>query len=559
MQKVNRSQLASVAPIIAAMLVAILWWAAWDSRPLARPDEGRYAEIPREMALSGDFITPRLNGIKYFEKPPLQYWATAIAYQTFGQNERTARFWTTFCGFLTLIFTGCMARSLAGPRTTQWLAPVILAGALYPALLGHVNTLDSGVTAFLTGAIAAYLHAQHSAHARKWMALAGISLGLAVLSKGLIGIVLPGIAIVLYTLTSLNFSAWKRAHLFTTSIALLLLAAPWFVLCSLRNPEFAHFFFIHEHFERFTSTVHQRVEPAWYFLPILLVGWLPWTVLLPQALVTAWKSSGRSSTLFRPSRFLLIYAFGILAFFSASGSKLPTYILPAFPPLASLIALHLCNAQHMRKHLIGLGSITLGGLFLLAGVLLGFPEQSIQQGIPLDLDPDMLVPYAHLAPWLASGGVALLMASAVLYTLKDRYRMLGYCCIGLAGLIAAITGLHGARSLAVFNSASPWVASWQSTIQPNARVFSVNTYDQTLDFYLKRTVTLVNFEDELGFGLQQEPERSIPNVKDFLQTWGTQPGDIAIFEIGQLLALQEAGMKMHVLAQNTRHVVVSPP
>jgi len=559
MQKVSRYQRASIAPIITAVLVSILWWAAWDSRPLARPDEGRYAEIPREMALSGDFITPRLNGIKYFEKPPLQYWATAIAYQTFGQSERSARFWTTFCGFLTLIFTGCMASRLAGPRTTHWLAPLILAGALYPALLGHVNTLDSGVTAFLTGAIAAYLQAQHSLHSRKWMALAGISLGLAVLSKGLIGIVLPGIAMVLYTLATLNFSAWKRAHLFTTAITLLLVAAPWFVLCSWRNPEFAHFFFIHEHFERFTSTVHQRVEPAWYFLPILAVGLLPWTLLLPEALVTAWKVSGSLTTSFRPSRFLLIYALGIIAFFSVSGSKLPTYILPAFPPIASLIALHLCNVPHMRKHLIGIGSITFGGLFLLAGLLLGFPEQSIQQGIPLDLDPDMLIPYAHLAPWLASGGAALIMASVILYSLKEHYAMVGYSCIGLAGLIAAMTGLHGANSLAVFNSASPWVASWQSQIQPNARLFMVNTYDQTLDFYLKRTVTLVNFEDELGFGLQQEPERSISNVKDFLRTWGTQPGDIAIFEMSQLPALQEAGMKMHVLAQNTRHVVVSPP
>jgi hypothetical protein len=103
------------------------------------------------------------------------------------------------------------------------------------------------------------------------------------------------------------------------------------------------------------------------------------------------------------------------------------------------------------------------------------------------------------------------------------------------------------------------VASWQSQVKPNARVFSVNTYDQSLDFYLKRTVILVNFEDELGFGLQQEPHLSIPQLKDFLQTWGTQPNDLAIFEIGQLPVLQAAGMKMHVLAQNTRHVVVSPP
>jgi 4-amino-4-deoxy-L-arabinose transferase-like glycosyltransferase len=546
--------------MIAVILLTLIWWAAWDNRPLARPDEGRYAEIAREMAVSGDYITPRLNGIKYFEKPPLQYWATAIAYTTMGQNERSARFWATFCGFFTLVFTACIARNLGGSRSTPWLAMMICAGSLYPALLGHVNTLDSGVTAFLTGAIAAYLHAQRSANQSKlWMFIAGISLGLAVLSKGLIGIVLPGIAMVLYSLTAFNFSAWKRAHILTCSLALLIVAAPWFIVCSLRNPEFAQFFFIHEHFERFTSTVHQRVEPAWYFLPILIVGFLPWTLLLPSALLTAWKSSVTPPLSFKPARFLLIYAMGILAFFSASGSKLPTYILPAFPPIAALIAVHL--SAHMRKPiaLVGLGSTSLGLLLLLGGLLLAYPEQSIQHGIPLDLDPDMLIPYAHFAPWLAAGGVALLLASILLYAFKDRAPYFAYSSIGLASLMAAMTALHGASALAAFNSASPWVASWQSKVQADARIFSIYTYDQTLNFYLNRTVTLVAFDDELGFGLQQEPERSLPQFKDFLRTWGTQPGDIAIFEIGQLSALQQAGMPMHVLAQNTRHVVASPP
>jgi 4-amino-4-deoxy-L-arabinose transferase-like glycosyltransferase len=553
----NLSRRASIAPTIAAVLVVLLWWGAWDNRPLARPDEGRYAEISREMLQSGDFITPRLNGIKYFEKPPLQYWATAVAYQVAGKNEYSARFWTIFCGFLSLLFSAWLARGLGVSRSTSWLAPVILAGALYPSLLGHVNTLDSGVTAFLTGAIAAFVQAKRSPRSAYWMALSGGLLGLAVLSKGLIGIVLPGIAMVFYTLCTLNFSAWKRVHLFITTLSLLAIAAPWFVMCSLQNPEFAHFFFIHEHFERFTSTVHQRVEPVWYFLPILIIGFLPWALLLPQTLFTAWKHSVSSPDDFRPGRFLLIYAMGIIAFFSASGSKLPTYILPAFPALAALLALHLTHVQHSAKHLLGLGGFALGGLFLAAGLLLGFPEQSIHQGIPLDLDPDMLIPYSQLAPWLATGGVALLLATIILYALAEQKLIWGYCCLGLAGLIAALSGLHGASSLAAFNSAGPWVASWQGQIQDHSRIFSINTYDQTLDFYLDRTVTLVNFEDELGFGLKQEPHRSIPDIKDFLNTWGTQPGDIAIFEIGQMAPLKEAGMPMHVLAQSTRHVVVS--
>lgn len=559
MQRITSARFEFITFLLTAVVMSALWWGALDTRPLARPDEARYAEIPREMALTHDYVTPRLNGIPYFEKPPLQYWMTALAYEALGPSERTARLWTTFCGFLTLIFTAWIARTLGGGRATQWLAPIILASALYPALLGHINTLDSSVTAFLTGAIAAYLHAQGSTkHSKIAMAGAGVFLGLAILSKGLIGLVLPGIAMVLYSLIFLNFSAWKRAHLALTTFCMLLIAAPWFVLCSLQNPEFAHFFFIHEHFERFTSTVHQRVEPPWYFLPILIVGLLPWTFMLPHALYSAWRHSKSTSFAFRPSRFVLIYALGVLVFFSASGSKLPTYILPAFPAFAALIALRLTSLSGSTpRYAIGLGCLMLGGLFLTAALLLGMPTLSLQWGIALDLDPDMVQPYAVFAPWLAVGGGALLLASLLHFLLPSSFRGLSYCIVGLAGLITAVSGLHGATALSAFNSASPWVNTWRAQVGEHARLFSIQTYDQSLDFYLKRTVTLVNFEDEMGFGLKQEPERAIPHLEDFLKTWGTQPGDIAIFEPNQFQTLQAAGMRMHVLAQDSRHMVVS--
>jgi hypothetical protein len=169
----------------------------------------------------------------------------------------------------------------------------------------------------------------------------------------------------------------------------------------------------------------------------------------------------------------------------------------------------------------------------------------------------MVQPYALFAPWLAVGGGALLLASLLHFLLPSSFRGLSYCIVGLAGLFTAVSGLHGATALSAFNSASPWVNTWRVHVGEHARLFSIQTYDQSLDFYLKRTVTLVNFEDEMGFGLKQEPERSIPHLEDFLKTWGTQPGDIAIFEPNQLQTLQAAGMRMHVLAQDSRHMVVS--
>ena len=554
--------------IVVWLALAVMWSAAWDSRPLASPDEGRYAEISREMAASGDFVTPRLNGIKYFEKPPLQYWATAAAFRVGGLNERSARLWTVACGFLSLLVCSWLARLAGCAPAASLLAPVVLAGALYPCLLGHINTLDSGVSLFMGATVACYLRARvetiasdsrREGSARRWMMLAGVCAGLAVLSKGLIGIVLPGLGLVLYTLLSRELSAWRQLHLGSALLAMLIVAAPWFVACSLRNPEFAHFFFIHEHFERFTSTVHRRVEPFWYFLPLLLVGLLPWTLTLPGALLRGFAFRIANGAGFRPLRFLLAYGLGIVAFFSVSGSKLPSYVLPACAPLAVLLAHQLCSATPFPRWSLAAGAAGLGGLLVSASLLFGVPDLAGQLGVNLDLDPDMVGPYAALGPWLGAGGAGLLSGAVLLLVLPESRRIGACLSLGLLGLFAASCGLHGARALAPFNSTGPWVASWAHRPTADSRLFSVGTYDQTLDFYLQRTVTLVDFRDELDFGLQQEPGLAIQDLSRFRATWGQRAGDHAIMEPGRFESLRASGLAMQLVARDSRHVLVSAP
>ncbi len=544
--------------LLSWLLLSALWWSGLDQRPLARPDEARYAEIGREMALSGDWVTPRLNGIKYFEKPPLQYWATALAYRSFGIGERSARLWAVGCGFLTLLCTAWLAGACGLAADTGWLAALVLGSALYAALLGRINTLDSGVTAFLTATLACYLQAQRSPYSRGWMIAAGACAGLAMLSKGLIAIALPGAGLLLYTLLNRDLSGWRRLHPLAALLALLAVAGPWFLLCSLRNPGFAQFFFIHEHFQRFTSTVHRRVEPAWYFLPLLLAGLLPWTLLLPRALATAWLAPASGQQGFRALRWVLSYALAVVAFFSLSGSKLPSYILPAFPPLALLIAHALRQAPRLPRLAAGLGSVALAGLLLLAATLFGMPDLAAALGLAPDLDPDMVRPYAEFAPWLAAGGVLMLPGLLLLRLLPDRQRLSACAALALGGLAAASASLHGAAALAPFNSTAAWVATWRDALPPGGRLFSVGTYDQTLDFYLGRTVILVDFLDELEFGLQQEPGLAIQDPAAFRATWGSRADDRAVMEPGRFEALRAAGLPMHVVARDSRHVVVSP-
>ena len=294
-----------------ALLLLLAFTAVWFSnleyRKLVNPDEGRYAEIPREMVASGDWTTPRLNDIKYFEKPALQYWATAAAFTLFGEHQWTARLWSALTGFLGVLMVFFTGRRLFGAQA-GWYAALVLGSSLLWVLIAHVNTLDMGVSFFLAAAVCAFLLAQHDAAAararERWMLAAWAALALAVLSKGLIGLVLPGAALTLYVLIERDWRLIGRLHLFTGIILLLAITLPWFVAVSRANPEFFHFFFIHEHFERFLTKAHGRYQPPYYFIPVLLAGMLPWTISLLDALWRAWKRAPAQR--FQAQRFLLV-------------------------------------------------------------------------------------------------------------------------------------------------------------------------------------------------------------------------------------------------------------
>src|ERR1051326_99686 len=219
------------------------------------------------MVVSGDYVTPRLNGFKYFEKPPLQYWATAAAFEAFGFHDAAARLWAALTGFAGIVMVFLAGNRLFG-RPAGFIAAAVLAGSPLYVLLGQYNTLDMGVRFFLGAAIAALCSGFVLTF---WAACA-----LAVLSKGLIGIVLPLGAVALYVLVKRDLGLLRHLQIVKGGLVFLLIAAPWFLLVSTANDEFARFFFIHEHFERFTSEVHQRHGAPWYFLPILAGGLAPW-------------------------------------------------------------------------------------------------------------------------------------------------------------------------------------------------------------------------------------------------------------------------------------------
>ena len=200
-----------------ALLPFVLaWFAMLGLHDLIRPDEGRYAEIAREMLASGDWLTPRLNALKYFEKPPLQYWATATAYTLFGQHDWTARLWPGLTGFLGILFTWHAGSRLFDARAALFGAVALGSSALW-VMIGHFNTLDMGVSFFLSAAVLSFALAQREDATRnqwrRYMALTWAALAAAMLSKGLIALVLPGATLVVYMLWQRDWGLIKRLWL----------------------------------------------------------------------------------------------------------------------------------------------------------------------------------------------------------------------------------------------------------------------------------------------------------------------------------------------------------
>jgi 4-amino-4-deoxy-L-arabinose transferase-like glycosyltransferase len=545
---------------IAALLLvfAFVWFCNLDYRRLIHPDEGRYAEIPREMAASGDWVTPRLDGIKYFEKPALQYWITAVAYEAFGVREWTSRLWPAMAGFLGVLFIGYVGFRLGGPLLGLYSA-VVLAGSPGYALEAHILTLDAGLTLWMAIGLGGLFLAQRDEATptaqRAWMWVAWAALALATLSKGLIGIVLPGGALVLYSLIERDRSLWRRLHLVSGAIVFLAVAAPWFVVVSLRNPEFFGFFFIHEHFTRFLTTEHRREGAWWYFVPILFVGILPWLTVLGWKARRMWTEARPASNGFNWQRFALVWSAFIFVFFSVSGSKLPSYILPVFPALALAIGwqLTLLPASVLLRLVAPLVVVT-GVLTLI--VFFGYG--AIVQKIADERQP--LAPLVAYGPWIRIAfAVALAGGVAAWWWLARGKRTRAILALAFASLVWTQLVVSGYDELAESRSSEPILAraAARGPLAPDVPFYTIKMYDQTLPYYLGRTVIPVHFWDELAMGIALDPDKAIATVDEWKKRWDGAPQAYAIMQPDDYENLRREGVAMVELARDPRRVIVS--
>jgi hypothetical protein len=499
------------------LLLALLWFATLGYRDLVHPDEGRYAEIAREMAESGDWVTPHLDGLKYFEKPALHYWISATAFKLFGESEFVARLWPGLSGFLLIVLLHFTAKKYWGLRSADYTA-LVAAGSVWLVSESHYLTLDMGLAFFMSAALCGFLLAfrpgattseQRGYLFAVWGAMAG-----AVLTKGLIGVVLPAAVLVIYTALTRHWFVWKQINWVSGILFFLLLSAPWFIVVSARNPEFFHFFFIHEQWERYTTTEHERVGSWYYFVPILLAGLLPWTAFFPTSIRPVFAES---NAVFRPKLFLLVWTAFIFIFFSLSGSKLPSYILPTFPALTLLVGEYI-NQQdciHFRWHarIIALFWLAVGIILLHAA-----PQR----------DEVLDQAYFHWAGLMCMPCAACCVLAGRLF-MKEK-KMLAVLVLSLSTLIFAQAMMQGHQIYSPQRSAKTWVHNIRAQLDPHAPFYTVSFYNQTLPFYLGRTVTLVNWVDEFDLGIQQAPDKVFRTPEEFLAAWKVQSSAAAIME-----------------------------
>ena len=260
--------------IILTVLICILFTFMLENRPLSVPDEGRYVEIPREMVASGNYLTPRLNYVKYFEKPVLFYWLEAFSIKLFGLNEFTLRLWPALFALF-----GCLAVAVAGARLfgrmTGLLSAAVLATSLLYYGLGRAIILDMPVSILLTLALLSFLVGTHEAPGLKrrlylWGFYAFAAL--AVLTKGLIGIFIPAMVIGAWILLLGEWRMLKTLYIPSGLALFLLIAAPWHIMVDRANPEFFQFYFIHEHFQRYLDQGTWPLQAVLVFHPHRAAG-----------------------------------------------------------------------------------------------------------------------------------------------------------------------------------------------------------------------------------------------------------------------------------------------
>lgn len=479
-------------------LFTLLW--QLGAYPLLQPDEGRNAEIAREMLESGAWLVPSYNGLPYLDKPAFFFKAVALSLGMFGENEAAARLPSALFGLATLGLLYAFCRRQYGTPTAAVAVLVIATSPLYFAFARFV-IFDMTLGFFVSAAILACFSAFEAAGAARTRlyAVGAAMAGFATVVKGPVGFLVPTLVMSAFHAWNGDSAWWRSAFSWRNILIFLAVVVPWFVGVSLQHPDFPYYGLVKESFQRFTTSEFRRTAPFYFYAIVIAACFFPWSLLLPDAIIRAWRAR---ASLRSVDRLFIAWALVVVVFFSLSQSKLPGYILTAVIALGVLAARVIVRAvpdsDQPAAVIVRRASLYFALLALPAAVLCLMPL----------LDPDGVAKAAPRAAryleslssglvWLArlfavSGALALLA-----YIRRDaRWSAAAFLLFGLL-LVPLLTGHMG---LYAEHRSAAGLASRMPALSGDTMVACCRCYPNGYSFYTKREVTVISSQD--GYELQ---------------------------------------------------------
>lgn len=544
----------------ASVLIALFW--GLGSYPLLQPDEGRNAEIAREMLESGRWLVPTYNGLPYLDKPAFFFKTVALSLGLFGESETAARLPSALFAFGTLVLVYAFCRRVYDAGTARLSVLVIATSPLFFAFARFV-IFDMTLAFFVTGAILSAYRAAESGRLvkRRLYAVSAACAGAATLVKGPVGFIVPTLVLTAFHAWQGPRSWWRDAFAWRNVLVFLALVVPWFVGVSVQHADFPYYGLVKESFQRFTTDEFRRTAPFYYYVVVILLGLFPWSLLIPESVFRLWQQQ----RCLRPAdRLFVSWALVVVMFFSLSQSKLPGYILTAAVALGVLIARLLAPAfgpvaDRLRSSVLRHGTLAFACMAVVFAAAAAVPVVAPDWVASIAPRParylgTLTTPLAWLAAVFATAAMAALAA----FLRRDtRLAGLTFMLFPLALVPVLTAGMipyvqH--RSAKVLMERLP-------TLPSGTIVVCYRCYPNGWSFYSKQLVTVVTGSE--GYELQSNyirfalqgtevwPERMI-RAKDFLRWLATLRVPVMILakrddapEVGALLA--ERGAAMGVL------------
>ena len=514
--------------------------------PLFNPDEALYAEPAREMLENGDWITTYLNYVVRFTKPPLVIWAQAGCIQLFGSNEFAVRFFGAACASLLMAASYWFSEKFIGRRAAIVAAISLMTAPLFVGTAREAIT-DMPLSLFLAGAMFAFF-AAFRLNNKVWLWMAYIATGLAVMTKGPVGLILPVGILACYHLLKQDYREALRFYRPFAGLGIVaLIAVPWFAVeIYITKGAYFNEFIMRENFQRFTGNVDSHKSGWWYHIAALMGGYFPWSVFVPQALLAsipwaklkdAWKNFGPLSLLrafkdLTPTQDLALYCVCwtviTVGFFSASVSKLLPYTLPAFPAIAVLVALEferILENKSVKRALVP--TIILAGVFAAATIL-----------------PPMFIGKLRDAPVVLGeiiqsfGSFELIFITAAAALLSRKFFRSAYFLFVIPTFIGFL--FFGQRLLTVLSQ------TWEEPLPAMARYAAVSdlpilVYDMrkpSIPFYAHRQVTQPSNPEQLAETLSKTNAAYILSKKKKVDFFRDFPGCKVLYAEGHFILVR---------------------